>query len=291
MEFLDFCRLHGILIHDTPPMGVWRRYPTEDHPRKRNGAVKYMGDHAFVQNHATETAVSVWRGESGKVATPSFRMIRESQDRMIAKQEEAARKAAWIISKSVPFEHEYLRAKGFKGMKGLVWQTEDAVLLVIPMKVAGRLVGCQLISPDGQKKFLTGQRTSGATFVMDSHGPHILVEGYATGLAVRLICEALKVPYQIHVCFSAGNLARVAQSLPAGLVVADNDASGTGERVAKETGWPYWMSDQLGEDAHDAWVRLGTFRMAQNLRLVFSKLRHVNLRRAYSGHERAPDSV
>jgi len=63
MNFLDFCRLHGILIDYLPPVGVWRRYATEDHPKKRNGAVKYMGDHGFVQNHATETSVSVWQSD------------------------------------------------------------------------------------------------------------------------------------------------------------------------------------------------------------------------------------
>jgi putative DNA primase/helicase len=47
--------------------------------------------------------------------------------------------------------------------------------------------------------------------------------------------------------------------------VADNDASGTGERVAKEIGWPYWMSDTQGEDADDALKRLGLFRFSQSL--------------------------
>ena len=63
MEFLNFCRAHGIIIDSPPPIGIWKRFPTEDHPRKRNGAVKFMGDHAFVQNHAIDTEVSVWSGE------------------------------------------------------------------------------------------------------------------------------------------------------------------------------------------------------------------------------------
>jgi hypothetical protein len=56
----------------------------------------------------------------------------------------------------------------------------------------------------------------------------------------------LKAPYVLHVTFSAGNMKKVAQTLPHGLVIADNDASGTGERVAREIGWPYWMSDSGG---------------------------------------------
>ena len=53
MDLLNFCRAHGILIDSMPPIGMWKRFPTEDHPRSRNGAVKFMGDHAFVQNHAS----------------------------------------------------------------------------------------------------------------------------------------------------------------------------------------------------------------------------------------------
>jgi putative DNA primase/helicase len=48
-------------------------------------------------------------------------------------------------------------------------------------------------------------------------------------------------------------------------VVADNDESGTGERVAKEIGWKYWMSDVVGEDANDTHVRLGNFTFGQSL--------------------------
>ena len=63
MDFLNFCAAHGIIINYTPPTGVWKRYATTDHPKKRNGAVKFMGDHAFVQNHATDTEVSIWKAE------------------------------------------------------------------------------------------------------------------------------------------------------------------------------------------------------------------------------------
>jgi putative DNA primase/helicase len=60
-------------------------------------------------------------------------------------------------------------------------------------------------------------------------------------------------------------MAKIAASLGKGYVVADNDASGTGERVAKEIGWEYWMSDMVGEDANDAHQRLGSFRFGQTL--------------------------
>jgi putative DNA primase/helicase len=75
----------------------------------------------------------------------------------------------------------------------------------------------------------------------------------------------MKRRYTLHVCFSAGNMVKVAASLSSGFVVADNDASGTGERVAKEIGWPYWMSSEVGEDADDCLKRLGLFKFSQSL--------------------------
>jgi len=58
---------------------------------------------------------------------------------------------------------------------------------------------------------------------------------------------------------------KVAQGLPDGLIIADNDKSGTGERIAKEIGWPYWMSDVEGEDANDTHQRIGVLRFGLSL--------------------------
>jgi putative DNA primase/helicase len=63
MEFLQFARAHGLLIKDLK-IGRWCRVPTEDHPRKRNGAYKLMGDHGFVQNWAVHEEPELWKPES-----------------------------------------------------------------------------------------------------------------------------------------------------------------------------------------------------------------------------------
>jgi putative DNA primase/helicase len=127
------------------------------------------------------------------------------------------------------------------------------------------LVGLQQIWPDGTKKFLYGQRTAGATFSFDNKGMNILCEGYATALSVRAAMKQLKRRYTIHVCFSAGNLVRVAESLEHGLVIADYDKSGTGQQAAADTGWPVWISDLEGEDANDYHRRVGLFAFSQGL--------------------------
>jgi putative DNA primase/helicase len=132
------------------------------------------------------------------------------------------------------------------------------------MRIGKNLVGAQLIDEAGGKKFLTGQKTNDACFVMGSGTP-IYCEGYATGLSIMKALTVGKMRRSVVVCFSAGNLKRLATD-PAGLVVADNDVSLTGERVAKETGLKYWMSDAVGEDFNDFQLRVGLFKSVQALK-------------------------
>lgn len=271
-DFVSFARACGIIIDAPPPVGYWRRYPTIDHPRKRNGAVKWMGDHGFVQNWATDQSVAVWRDENSAVDQDRMRrMAHDAEKRKAVAQEAAARKAGWILKSCVLSTHEYLKKKGFPDEVGNVWANDGAKLLVIPMRINGKVVGAQLIDEAGGKKFLLGQRTSEAQYVIDNKGQHILVEGYATALSVRAALAAFKRRYTIHVCFSAGNLVKVSRHLPKGFVIADNDASGTGETAAKETCWPYFMPPTVGQDFNDYHAATGLFKVASALnRAMFS---------------------
>jgi putative DNA primase/helicase len=279
MHFLDFCRLHGILVDREPPIGVWKRYPTEDKRHHRNGAVKFMGDHAFVQNHATETEISVWHSDSDSAIDPNkARKAVEAAARDIReKQQEAARKAASILNQCQIGYHPYLERKGFADEQGNVWKTNDGLLLVIPMRVGHQLVGCQIIDESGSKKFLGGQRTSNATFTFDNKGDHILVEGYSTALSVRAAMKALKRRYTLHVCFSAGNVIKVAATLPRGYVIADHDKlnpfTGTraGHEVVKKVGWPYFMPEQESMDFNDLHQSTSLFKCSQALDKMFRK--------------------
>jgi len=268
MQFLDFCRAHGILIDRLPPIGAWKRYPTEDKPSHRNGAIKFMGDHAFVQNHATETEISVWKAEGdSKIDIDRIRRIaKQADDDIRDKQREAARKAAFMLNQCQIGFHPYLEKKGFKDEQGNILKHEtEGLLLLIPMRVGHQLVGCQVINEEGGKKFLFGQRTSNAAFVFDNKGPNILCEGYATALSVRAAMKALKRRYTLHVCFSAGNMKKVASTLPNGFVIADNDLSRTGQNTAEAIGWPYWMPSEAGMDANDVHQRDGLFKFSQSL--------------------------
>jgi putative DNA primase/helicase len=267
MDLINFCRAHGILIDAMPPIGVWRRYPTEDHPRSKNGAVKYMGTHAFVQNHAIDQAVNIWKPESvAEVDRRKFEVLaKRESDKQIQDQKLAREKAAFIVKSSQLAFHEYLKAKGFPEETGYVWTSPDGNVLVIPMRIDGQLFGCQLIDKHGSKKFLYGQKSSGAEFIFDNKGEHFFCEGFATALSIKQSLKAVKVRYTIHVCFSANNLLKLTQKYKRGFVIADNDESLTGENVAKRSGLPYWMSPVLGEDGNDFHQRMGLFKLSQEI--------------------------
>lgn len=268
-DFIQFCHAHGVLIDSIPPVGRWVRVKTADKPRHRNGAVKWMGDFGLVQNWATMEEPAYWRGEvssQAKARAVSDRRSADMQALLLARQ--AAQKARAILSECELATHPYFERKGFPEQIVNVWNDDIAA---IPMLRGGDLVGLQMIDAQGGKKFLFGQRSGGAEFVLGQKGIHVLCEGFATALSAQVILRNLKVPYAIHVTFSAGNMKRIAEGLAGGVVLADNDASGTGERVAKEIGWPYWMSDVVGEDFNDAHMRLGTFSLAMRLKGVMRR--------------------
>ena len=269
-DFQSFAAAHGLIIRDLE-MGRWCRVPTEDHPASRNGAYKFMGDCGHVQNWATMPEASTWFPDAdSRVAVDRWAMqrLREKAEREAKEaKEKAARKAGWICHQCVNEQHAYLDWKGFPDLLGMVWhKAEGENLLVVPMCVKGKLVGCQTINRDGEKKFLFGQQTKGAEYLIDNKGSHYFVEGYASGLSLRLVLKALKVRYTVHVCFSAHNLTFMAKAIGSGIVIADRDASETGERAAKATGLPYWISDVIGNDINDDHQRLGIFRLSQSFR-------------------------
>ena len=272
-DFIAFARAHGVLISSIPPLGVWRRFPTESKPHHRNGAVKWMGDHAFVCDWATGAEVHVWKADAEvKIDHAKIRRLaQEAERKRLQQQEEAAKKAQWILSQCQYGHHPYLAAKGFPDEQANVWKSDDGLVLVIPMRVGHRLVGCQLIREDGSKKFLFGQVTSRAEYIMDAKGPHVLCEGYATALSIKQALIALKRKFTLHVCFSAGNMRKIAETLPGGFVVADNDLSLTGQKTAEEIGWPWWMPPDAGTDFNDFSQQVKTFKASQALNKLFMR--------------------
>lgn len=273
MQFADFCRAHGLIV-DHIEAGRWVRVPTVDHPRKRNGAYKWLGGVGFVQNHATMVEVAAWRDEASEPAKLASvaQEVKAFERKVEQGWARAAQTAAALIKSCVQREHEYLTLKGFPLVRGLV-SAEGA--LVVPMRdwQSGALVGAQVIrwihdERSYEKKMLFGMRAKGAVFRI---GPPRarrtwLVEGYATGLSVDAAIAVRRLSEAVLVCFSAGNLKYMASKLKGDVrVFADNDASGTGERIARETGLPWCMADQVGQDANDMHKADGVWAVAQRM--------------------------
>lgn len=254
MSFISFAASYGLIIEHAI-QGRWVKVPTADHPRKKNGSYKYEGNVGWVQNYASMEKPAMWRDKECTPPDPAVlrKALAKSEEERRARQIAAAKKAAWIMHNAKKSTHPYLAAKGFPDEKGWVWDG----LLVIPMRINGDLVGCQLIGSDGTKRFLSGQQTKGASAAFDAKGKTILCEGYATALSIRRALKSAKARYNILVCFSAGNIEQIALCCGECLVVADNDKSGTGQRVARKTNRPYWISPIAGEDFNDYELRVG----------------------------------
>ena len=258
MSFQDFARAHGLLIKDLV-LDRWVRVGTEDHPRKQNGAYIFDGHKGALINFAVHDKHILFKSEEPFVPDPNAhakKLAAKAEHEL--RQRKAANKAAFILNNAVKEQHPYLIRKGFVD-KGLVWND----LLVLPMRILDNLVGCQLISQDGTKKFLAGQRTKGASLVIDNKGRNILCEGFATGMSVRRAMKHLRERYTIHVCFSAGNMVEVAKNLRDPLVIADNDPMGIA--TAKKIAPSYWVGE-AGEDFNDTEQRIGTASAADSLR-------------------------
>jgi putative DNA primase/helicase len=257
--FQDFALQHGLII-DTLVFDQWVRVKTLDKPNKKNGAYIFDGQFGAIINFAMHESHISYRENDTYVPTAQDRAKRElaNQER-IRRQDEAKRKAAFIVRSAVLMQHPYLLRKGFED-KGYVWNN----LLILPMRIDGRLVGCQMIQEDGTKRFLSGQITKGASLIIDNKGSDFICEGFATGLSVRRALKSIKVRYKIHVCFSASNMIEIAKHLEKPLVIADNDAMGVA--TAKKIASLYWVGE-ANEDFNDTEQRIGTQLAAESLRV------------------------
>jgi phage/plasmid primase-like uncharacterized protein len=276
MTFEDFARIHGLIINHVV-MNKSVRVPTEDKPRKTNGSYKYLGDVGFVMNFATMDKPAVWFAEGNTIKEKPKSDINKlwstlSNIENNVKKDKAASKAGWIMKQTKLDTHPYLIKKGFPNEKGRVWVKDDEPLLVVPMFIDRKLVGCQLINSDGDKKFLYGQATKNAVLTLDAKGMPFFCEGYATALSVRQVLKLSNIKYCIYVCFSATNMKLVAGSVKGGFVVADNDSNGVGEKTAINIGKSYWVSDTIGQDFNDFHMSVGDFKASQALKKALYNL-------------------
>lgn len=269
-DFLSFLVSCGLIVNFVET-GKIVRCKTTDKPHKRNGAYLFDGVSGWCQNWGTMDSPAVFKSDKPFDREAYSKHKQKQRQDEARRHQKAAYRAELILSQCELDLHAYFDSKGFPKMRGMVWRHDETKgpLLIIPMRVDSKISGCQVIDINGNKKFLYGQQSKGAEYVFDNGGTNIWCEGYATALSIQDVLAKMKLRYRIHVCFSASNMAYMADS---GIVIADNDESGTGEKAAKKTGLPYFMPPNVGEDFNDYARRENIFIVMNELRKVLQKI-------------------
>lgn len=274
MQFVDFAKAHGILINDLYPSDRIHRCGTVNKPKSKNGAWFWDGDRGWVFDWSGDATV-LWYGENKPWTDEDKAAWKQKRQAANAKVDDLQRKtadrAAEMLNKCKPGEHNYFHYKGFPKETGLILDSA----LAIPMRdfVTNDLLGLQFITWNEEtrhydKKMMYGMKAKGAVFKLGSRTAQetYFVEGLATGLSVEHALRSIGIHGLVIVCFSAGNLEYVAQRMKGKkFIFADNDASGTGEKVSIATGLPYCMSDTVGQDANDLHISEGLMSVCQKI--------------------------
>lgn len=167
---------------------------------------------------------------------------RRLRDEELAKTRESAADTVsliWDGAGAASADHPYLKRKGVQPHGARV--TGDGRLIVPLYNADGELSSLQYIAGDGDKKYHPGGATGGAFWAIGSpeQGKTVyLAEGFATAATIHEVTGAA-----VFVAYSASNLVPVAGMLREQhddlVIVADNDASGVGQRYAEQAAAKY----------------------------------------------------
>lgn len=291
LTFEQAMRLSGLLPRAIIADGKWRRCPTEDHPRKRNGAyILHPDGRGYWRNWALDDGVNAWADDNATQAKPmDMERIKAQRDRERQYRIQSVRSARqfWNHSRPLSLPHAYIAKKGLLPLGCAGLRVNDG-LLVIPVMLGDSLISVQTIDAEGSKKFWPGAPVKSGCFILhrDRFAITIFCEGLATGLALFQSVKNARV----IVCFNAGNLLDVTQYLkPTGSVVfaADNDhktkvlrgfnpgiekATNAAELIGAGVAYPEGIE---GSDWDD-WLReIGEGAARKLERLILSKARYV----------------
>ena len=291
LTFDQAMRLSGLLPRSIVPDGKWRRCPTEDHPRKRNGAyILHPDGRGYWRNWAIDDGVNSWSDDNETQAKPiDLARINAQRDRERQYRVQAVKsaRAYWANSSPLSSIHPYLSAKGLSPL-GCAGLRVNEGFLVIPVMFGDALVSVQMIHPDSTKRFWPGAPVKAGSFVIrrPRSAITILCEGLATGLALFQSVRNASVV----VCFDAGNLVKVAEYMrPTGSVVVfgDNDHK-TLVKIGKNPGLDAarnaseligsgvaWCEGIEGSDADDYLREMGEGAARKLERLVLAKAKYV----------------
>lgn len=290
MTFEQALQASGLLPRAIVADGKWRRCPTLDKPKKRNGAyVLHVDGRGFWRNWALDSGVNSWKDTSVSRSSIDLAAIerRRQHDRAQRLQAIDSARRHWAQCAPVRGLHPYLERKGLSavGTQALrVWGDS----LVIPIVWKGRIISVQSITPDGEKRFWPGAPVKGGSLALDRPRAALtaVCEGLATGLAIFQSVRNARV----IVAFDAGNLAPVVDNVrPTGSVVicADDDhgtealrgfnpgrekADNAAELIGAGVAWPEGIE---GTDWADALAEWGASAHRRIERQIQAKARYV----------------
>ena len=207
----------------TPPAdiqpGIWIKFPGHQKGDKNRAAWCFMFDDMRGGQFGDYTTGMEANWQAGN-ATPYTGAEREANRQHFAaitaqreaeatqRNEAAAVQATQRLAAAAPCtQHTYTTTKGVQchGLK-----VDAAGALIVPMiDTMGNLHSLQTITPDGDKRFMSGGRVKGCYHAIGKPaGLLIVCEGYATGASIHE-----STGHAVAVAFNAGNLEAVAVAL------------------------------------------------------------------------------
>lgn len=278
-EFKAAMRAAGYEPPDDIIPGKWHRFSSNGKRSDTAGFCKLFDDMrgGIFGDHRTGESVE-WQANKASDMTPKERedwrrhVEQARKDREldeIRMREEAQKRAEaiWTAAQTANDDHPYLARKnvrsfGLRVHKGLI---------VVPMRdTAGALRSLQFISPEGEKRFLTGGQKRGCYATIGKPGEKIFIaEGYATAATIH---EA--TGEAVVVAFDAGNLEPVARAMREKfadleiIITADNDRATKGNpgltqgaQAAAAVGgrmiYPDFADEAPGSDFNDLAISSG----------------------------------
>ena len=209
----------GLTPPDTIQPGRWHKFPGHQKNGKNKAAWCFMFDDmrgGVFGDYSTDME-STWQSSKATQYTAAEQDAHRQRIKAMQVQREAEliqrhHVAAtddihrWQAATACT-QHGYLTTKGVQGY-GV--RMDGAGALIVPMRdAAGELCSLQIITTDGDKRFLSGGKVKGCYHSIGKPARVLIVcEGYATGASIH---EATGEP--VAVAFNAGNLEAVAVAL------------------------------------------------------------------------------
>lgn len=209
-----------------------------------------------------------WRADVGRQLSPADEMAfarrmseaKAVRDAEIKRQREIVADTAegiWVSGMGASPDHPYLARKGIAVHGTRI--TGDGRLMAPLYSPEGKIASIQYIDADGGKLYHAGGQTGGCFWMvgtMDEPGALYIAEGFATAATIHEVTNRPCV-----VAYSASNLVPVTGSMRERygstqemIIVADNDASGTGQKYADQASAKYGarvVMPSIDGDAND----------------------------------------